>query len=105
MTTEKLDGATVATRASVYFDGKCVSHALTMPDGSKKSVGVVLQSTLTFGTAAPEVMECTGGSCDYRLAGNTAWSTSVPGDQFSVGADTQFEIRVTEAYHYICHYG
>ena len=105
MTTEKLDSATVATRASVYFDGKCVSHALTMPDGSKKSVGVVLQATLTFGTAAPEVMECTGGSCDYRLAGNTAWSTSVPGDQFSVSADTQFEIRVTEAYHYICHYG
>ena len=36
MTTEKIDGATVTTQASVYFGGKCVSHTLTFPDGSKK---------------------------------------------------------------------
>lgn len=105
MTTEKLDGVTVATQASVYFDGKCVSHAVTFADGSRKSVGVVLPATLTFGTGAPEVMECTGGACEYRLAGSDAWLTSSPGHKFSVGANSAFDIRVAEAYHYICHYG
>ena len=44
MTTEKIDGAAVATKANVYFDGKCVSHGITLADGTKKSVGVILPS-------------------------------------------------------------
>ena len=52
MTTEKIDGVSVTTQASVYFDGKCVSHGITFPDGTKKSVGVVLPSALTFNTSA-----------------------------------------------------
>ena len=104
MTTEKIDAASVTTQANVYFDGKCVSHALTMADGSKKSVGVVLASSLVFGTAAPETMECVAGACEYRLPGSTEWQTSTPGQKFSVPGNTRFEIRVAEAYHYICHY-
>jgi purine/pyrimidine-nucleoside phosphorylase len=105
MTTEFIDGVRVSTQASVYFDGKCVSHGLTFPDGTRKSVGVVLPSTLTFGTAAAEIMECTGGSCEYRLAGSDAWQPCVAGQSFSVGANSKFDIRVTDAFHYICHYG
>lgn len=105
MTTEHIDGVRVATQASVYFDGKCVSHSLTLPDGTRKSVGVVLPSTLTFGTAAPEIMECTGGSCDYRLAGSDAWLRCNAGESFRIGANSKFDIRVADAFHYICHYG
>ena len=75
-----------------------------MADGSKKSVGVVLASSLVFGTAAPETMECVAGSCEYRLPGSTEWQTSSVGHAFSVPGNTRFEIRVAEAYHYICHY-
>ena len=105
MTTETLSNVTVATQASVFFDGKCVSHQLTLADGTKKSVGVVLPSTLTFNTGAAEIMECTGGSCEYKLAGTDAWMTSAAGTKFSVPANSSFDIRVTEAYHYICHFG
>ena len=105
MTTEKIDGVTVTTQASVYFDGKCVSHGITLPDGTKKSVGVVLPAALTFNTGAPEVMECVAGRCEYRLAGSDTWMTSGPGDKFSIPGNSSFDIRVTEAYHYICHFG
>ena len=105
MTTETLSNVTVATQASVFFDGKCVSHQLTLADGTKKSVGVVLPSTLTFNTGAAEIMECTGGSCEYKLAGTEAWVTSSAGTKFSVPGNSSFDIRVTEAYHYICHFG
>ena len=69
MTTETFDGVRLTTKANVYFDGKCVSHSFTLPDGTKKSVGVVLPATLTFGTAAAEIMECVAGSCEYKLDG------------------------------------
>jgi uncharacterized protein YaiE (UPF0345 family) len=105
MTTATLSNVTVATQASVFFDGKCVSHQLILADGTKKSVGVVLPATLTFNTGAAEIMECTGGSCEYKLAGTDAWVTSAAGSKFSVPGNSSFDIRVTEAYHYICHFG
>ena len=105
MTTETLAGVSVATKANIYFDGKCVSHGVTLADGTRKSVGVVLPATLTFNTGAPEVMECVAGSCEYRLAGSDHWMQSRAGDKFSVPGNSSFEIRVAQAYHYICHFG
>ncbi len=105
MSTNHFDGVTVNTQASVYFDGKCVSHGITLADGTKKSVGVVLPATLTFNTGAPEIMECVAGGCEYKLAGTDAWLKSNPGEKFSVPGNSSFEIRVTEPYHYICHFG
>jgi len=105
MTTAKIDGVSVTTQANVYFDGKCVSHGLTLADGTKKSIGVILPATLTFNTGAPEIMEGVGGSCEYKLAGSDVWVKSGAGEKFSVPGNSKFEIRVTEAYHYICHFG
>ncbi len=50
-------------------------------------------------------MECVAGACEYKLAGTDAWVPSGPGQQFSVPANSSFEIRVREPYHYICHFG
>ncbi len=103
--TPQFDGVYVNTQANVYFDGKCVSHSITLADGTKKSVGVVLPATLTFNTGAPEIMECVAGSCEYKLKGSEAWVKSSAGEKFSVPGNSSFEIRVTEPYHYICHFG
>ncbi len=105
MTTTHIDAVSVTTQASVYFDGKCISHGITFADGTKKSVGVVLPACLTFNTGAPETMECVAGSCEYKLAGSEAWLTSGPGESFSIPGNSKFDIRVTEPYHYICHFG
>ncbi|HRP74360.1 MAG TPA: pyrimidine/purine nucleoside phosphorylase [Rhodocyclaceae bacterium] len=104
--TEMFDGVTLTTRANVYFDGKCVSHGFVLPDGARKSVGVVLPGRLTFGTAAPEIMECVAGGCRVRMAAETDWRSVVAGESFAVPADSSFEIEVVgEPFHYICHYG
>ena len=105
MTTSHIANVTLTTQANVYFDGKCVSHSFTLADGTKKSVGVVLPATLTFNTGAAEIMECVGGGCEYKLAGSDEWKSSGPGEQFSIPANSSFDIRVAEQYHYICHYG
>ena len=108
MTTEKIDNISVTTQANVYFDGKCISHGITYPDGTKKSVGVILPATLTFNTGAPEIMECVAGACEYKLDGSEVWVKSSKGEKFSVPGHAKFDIRVAEghaAYHYICHFG
>ena len=105
MSQAEFPNVTAVAKANVYFDGKCVSHSVTLADGSRKSVGVVLPAQLTFKTGASEIMECVAGSCEYRLAGSDAWVKSGPGEKFSVPANSSFDIRVGEAYHYICHFG
>jgi len=107
MTTEKIDNISVTTQANVYFDGKCISHSITLADGTRKSVGVILPSSLSFTTGAAEIMECVGGACEYKLPGADQWETSSVGERFSVTENSTFDIRVApgfEAYHYICHF-
>jgi purine/pyrimidine-nucleoside phosphorylase len=105
MSTDTIANISVTTQANVYFDGKCVSHSITYPDGTKKSVGVILPAALTFNTGAPEIMECVAGSCEYKLSGSDAWVKSSAGESFNVPGNSKFDIRVTEPYHYICHFG
>jgi len=101
----QFDNVAVAKQANVYFDGKCVSHSLTLADGSKKSVGVILPSTLTFNTGAPEIMETVAGACRVKLAGESEWKAYGAGQSFKVPGNSSFDIEVSgEPYHYVCHF-
>jgi len=101
----RFDGVSVVKKANLYFDGKCVSHTVVFPDGSRKSVGLIFPSQLTFNTAAPETMEITAGSCRVRLKGERDWKRYGAGERFSVGADSSFEIETSEILEYVCHFG
>ena len=101
----QLDNVTVLAAANVYFDGKCVSHTVLLPDGSRKSVGVILPAALTFTTGAPETMEVVSGSCRVRLAGSEEWTEYAAGASFDVPGDSSFDIETDEQLDYICHFG
>jgi purine/pyrimidine-nucleoside phosphorylase len=105
MTTETLSPASVSTKANIFADGKCVSHTLNFADGSRKTVGVILPSTLVFNTGVAEIMEGVAGSCEYRFGENETWLKSGVGEKFNVPEKTRFEIRTGDGYHYICHFG
>ena len=105
MSTEHIPGVSIATKANVFHEGRCVSHSVTRGDGTKVSVGVILPASLTFNTGVPEIMECVAGSCEYRLDGSAEWKVSRPGEKFSVPDNSKFDIRVSEPYHYICYFG
>lgn len=101
----QFDNVSIIKQANVYFDGKCVSHAIILADGTKKSVGVILPAKLVFNTGAPEIMEGVAGSCRVKLAGSDEVKEYKAGESFSVPGNSSFEIEVTEAYHYVCHFG
>lgn len=101
----QFDNVSVNKQANVYFDGKCISHAVQLADGTKKSVGVILPAALTFNTGAPEIMETVAGTCRYRLRGGD-WQTCRAGESFSIPGNSSFDIEVVgEPYHYVCHFG
>ena len=100
----QFDNVSVIKKANVYFDGKCVSHTVQLADGSRKSIGVILPSKLTFNTGAPEIMEIIEGSCHIKLPGGEPQAYGA-GESFNVPADSWFDIETLETLHYVCHFG
>lgn len=102
--TAQFNNVSVLKKANVYFDGKCVSHTVLFADGSKKTIGVILPSKLTFNTGAPEIMEILGGACRVQLAGSDDWQTYRAGQSFEVPGNSSFQIDVQDTVDYVCHF-
>jgi uncharacterized protein YaiE (UPF0345 family) len=102
---KQFDQVSVVKQANIYFDGKCVSHTVLFPDGTKKTIGVIFPSKLTFNTAAPEIMELNAGRCRIRLKGEDEWKTYAGGQSFQVPGNASFEIETLETLDYVCHFG
>lgn len=100
----QFDNVSVVKKANVYFDGKCVSHTVLLADGTRKTIGVIFPSSLTFNTGAPEIMELNAGKCRIRLKGETEWKTYAGGEQFSVPGNSSFDIETLEMLDYVCHF-
>jgi uncharacterized protein YaiE (UPF0345 family) len=102
--TAQFDQVSVVKQANIYFDGKCVSHTVIFPDGSKKTVGVIFPASLTFNTAAAELMEVNAGECRIRLQGEDNWTTYAAGEKFNVPGNSKFDIEVVQTLDYVCHF-
>ena len=100
----QFDHVSVVKQANVYFDGKCVSHTVLFADGTKKTVGVIFPSQLTFNTGAPEIMELNAGRCRVRLKWESQWREYAAGERFSVPGNSSFDIETVELLDYVCHF-
>ena len=100
----QFDSVSVSKKANIYFDGKCVSHTVTLPDGVRKSVGVILPSTLRFDLSTKEVMEVVEGTAYVSINGQ-AERTFTAGQSWTVEAGGYFVIRAEQPEHYVCHFG
>jgi uncharacterized protein YaiE (UPF0345 family) len=99
----RLESVSVVPKANVYFDGKVVSHSVFMPNGQKKSIGLIYPGSFKFNTDGPEVMQMTAGSARVKLAGESQWMTYGAGTSFRVAGKSHFEIAVDSGIaEYIC---
>lgn len=95
---------TVIKKANVYFDGKVTSRTVILPDGTKKTLGIMFPGDYEFGTAEKEVMEIISGELDVLLPGTTNWITAKDGRVFEVPAHSKFKLKVKSLTDYCCSY-
>lgn len=94
---------TALAKANIYFDGKVVSHTIYLPDGSRKTLGLIYPGKFHFGTDAAERMEIIAGECHVKLDGQSAGNTYATGQHFEVPAKSGFDIEVkTGICEYVC---
>ena len=100
---QQFAGVTVLTKANIYFDGKVVSHTIKLPDGAKKTLGLIYAGEFHFGTDAPERMDITAGSCEVRLDGEQSWKRYEAGTFSKVPGKSGFDIKVASGIaEYVC---
>src|SRR4051812_12073529 len=87
-------GAEITAKANIYFDGKVVSHAVTLADGSRKTLGLIFPGSFHFATSAPERMQIVAGTCRARIDGTNEWKLYEAGSEFRVAATSGFDIAV-----------
>jgi len=94
---------TAVTKANVYFDGKVVSHSLFLPDGSKKTLGLIYPGRFHFGTDKAERMELVAGACSVKLDGTKVVNRYSAGQAFEIPGKSGFDIEVSSGIcEYIC---
>ncbi len=103
MAATQFDQVSVIKKSNVYFDGLCVSHTIMFADGSKKTIGVIFPSTLTFNTSAPERMEIISGECSVTRVGKPTEQFR-SGQSFYVDGDSSFDIEALSIVDYVCHF-
>ena len=101
----QFDNVSAVKQGNVYFDGKCVSHTVLFADGTRKTLGIIMPSKLTFNVSSPEKMEITSGTCRVKIGDDPEFKTYAAGSQFSVPANGHFVIETDELVNYVCSYG
>ncbi|MBW2704436.1 MAG: pyrimidine/purine nucleoside phosphorylase [Deltaproteobacteria bacterium] len=95
---------TITKKANVYHDGKVTSRALILPDGSKKTLGIMLPGEYEFGTEAKELMEIMVGELEVLLPNEKNWKSIKGGESFHVPANSKFGLRIQSITDYCCSY-
>lgn len=90
--------------ANIYFEGKVTSRTLVFPDGSRKTLGVMLPGTYEFNTTSKEIMEIMSGELDILVSPAEGWKTIKGSGEFVVPANTTFSLKVKSITDYCCSY-
>ncbi|MEO6696902.1 MAG: pyrimidine/purine nucleoside phosphorylase [Gammaproteobacteria bacterium] len=99
-----LKNVEVKKKANIYHGGNVTSRTVITADGKRLTLGVMLLGSYTFNTDASEVIEVTQGKCRIKVGDAKSWSEYAAGQNFSIPAQTRFDIEVTELLDYVCHF-
>lgn len=90
-------------KVNEYFDGTVKSIAFDMTAGPA-TIGVMAAGEYEFGTSQLEVMHVVAGALTVKLPGSEAWETFEAGSNFTVPANSKFQLKVAQDTAYLCEY-
>ena len=100
----QFDNVSVVKQANVYFDGKVTSRTVLFPDGTRKTLGIMLPGEYEFGTGKKEIMEILAGELTVQLPGSDEWLGISGTGEFTVPANASFKLKVAQVTDYVCSY-
>ena len=90
--------------ANIYFEGKVISRNIYLKDGSKKTLGIMLEGEYEFNTVTRELMEIISGKLKLKLKDDNEWKLITNGMEFYIPKNSSFKLEVLELVNYTCSY-
>lgn len=90
-------------KVNEYFDGTVKSIAFDMTAGPA-TIGAMAPGEYEFGTSQLEVMHVVAGALTVKLPGSDNWETFEGGSNFTVPANSKFQLKVAQDTAYLCEY-
>jgi|TARA_B110000263_G_scaffold86234_2_gene75314 uncharacterized protein YaiE (UPF0345 family) len=100
----EFNNVTVQKEANIYFEGKVISTTISFPNGSKKTLGVMLPGEYEFNTEQKEIMEIMSGKLEVLLPNKSKWINIKEGISFEVPKNSSFKLKIHEITNYCCEY-
>lgn len=101
---DKFENVSIVKKANVYSEGKVTSRTLFFPDGSRKTLGIMLPGEYEFGTAQKEIMEIMSGQLEVLLPSSNQWLAINGTVTFEVPANSSFKLQIKTVTDYCCSY-
>ncbi|MBM7653485.1 pyrimidine/purine nucleoside phosphorylase [Neobacillus cucumis] len=99
----QFNNVTISTKANIYFDGKVTSRTVVFPDGTQKTLGIMLPGEYEFSTTLKEEMDIQAGTLEYKVKGQD-WKSIEHNGVFYVPANESFLLKVHSVVDYCCSY-
>ena len=98
------ENITIIKTANIYFDGQVTSRKIIFPDGSFKTLGIMMPGEYEFETQAEEIMEILAGNLEVLLPNTKQWQNIKGGQSFKVPANSKFQLKIRTLTDYCCSY-
>ncbi len=98
----RFEHVTVVKKANVYFDGKVTSRTVLFPDGTRKTLGIMLPGSTSSAPTRREVMEVLAGEMKVLLPGDDDWQTFKAGESFDGAGHASFQLEIDCVADYCC---
>ena len=97
----EFENVTIAKAANVLFDGHITSRSITFEDGSRKTLGIMLEGEYELNTVHKEVMDIQRGKLEVMLPAEDWMMVEGPAT-FEIPANSKFKLRVHSLVDYCC---
>lgn len=104
MESSTFENVSVKKKANIYYEGNVTSRTLLFPDGSKKTLGIMLPGEYEFETESEEQIEVLQGMAFFKLPRSKRWKVFKEGDSLTIPPKSRFKVKIKRLLDYCCSY-
>ncbi|PLY06733.1 MAG: hypothetical protein C0625_08095 [Arcobacter sp.] len=97
----EFNNISIAQQANILFDGNITSRSITFNDGSKKTLGIMLEGEYELNTVNKAIIDINSGTLEVMLPAED-WVEYVAPASIEIAQNSKYKLKVTSLVDYCC---
>ncbi|RBQ29685.1 pyrimidine/purine nucleoside phosphorylase [Aliarcobacter vitoriensis] len=94
-------GVSIAKAANILYGGNITSRSITFEDGSKKTLGIMLDGEYELNTVNKSIIDIQRGNLELLLPAQE-WQVFEGPASFEIPANSKYKLKVNSLVDYCC---